>query len=521
VAQPGTFAGVIEKIPYLKELGVTAIELLPVMEFDEKEILKVMDDGTELTNYWGYSTLGFFAPDSNYCVSPELGTHINEFRDMVKALHKEGIEVIMDVVFNHTNEGNHQGPTISFKGFDNKVYYYLVDGQNQYYMDYSGCGNTMNCNHPIVDKFVVDCLEFWVRELHVDGFRFDEGSILSRDETGAPIKHPPLLWNIELSEVLADTKIIAEAWDAAGLYQIGAFPGHRWSEWNGKYRDAIRRFVKGDPGIISEVATRIAGSADIYQPRGRVPKNSINFVDCHDGFTLNDLVSYNEKHNEANGEGNRDGIDENLSWNCGAEGPTSDERIEQLREQQIRNFFTILMLSQGVPMFLMGDEIRRTQTGNNNAYCQNSPISWMDWTRAEIYSDLRTFVQTLISFRKKHAALRRSSYFDGTVNERGLKDLSWHGNRLFQPGWGDSTARVLAFSLAGFDGDDDLHVMMNMYWDAVAFELPSVEGRAWHRAVDTSQSGLGNLVLDGDSAACNGEYLVAGRTIVVMVSKNK
>ncbi|MDH5637317.1 MAG: isoamylase, partial [Nitrospinota bacterium] len=315
VKHPGTFRGVMEKIPYLKELGVTAVELLPVFEFDETEILRMDQEGQPLFNYWGYSTVSFFAPHRAFCVSPEDGTHLNEFRDMVKALHKAGIEVILDVVFNHTNEGNHQGPVINFKGIDNSIYYYLVNGDKQYYMDYSGCGNTMNCNHPIMDKFIVECLEFWVNEMHVDGFRFDEGSILSRGEDGAPMAHPPVVWNIELSESLADVKIIAEAWDAAGLYQIGYFPGYRWAEWNGRYRDDVRKFVKGEPGTTGALAARMSGSADLYQASGHLPLNSINFVVCHDGFTLNDLVSYNEKHNWANGEGNNDGGNDNDSWN--------------------------------------------------------------------------------------------------------------------------------------------------------------------------------------------------------------
>jgi isoamylase len=523
VSNAGTFGGVVEKIAYLKQLGVTAVELLPVMEFDETEILKKMDDGTELVNYWGYSTLSFFAPQSSYCASPELGEHLNEFRDMVKALHKAGIEVIMDVVFNHTNEGNEKGLVVNFKGFENGTYYYLVPDQKQYYMDYTGCGNTVNCNHPVVDKFIVDCLEFWIEEMHVDGFRFDEGSILSRDETGAPVRHPPLLWNIELSEAMMDTKIIAEAWDAAGLYQVGAFPGHRWSEWNGKYRDAVRRFIRGDGGVVGEVSTRIAGSADIYEHRGRKPQNSINFITCHDGFTLNDLVSYNGKRNDANGEDNRDGIDENLSWNCGVEGETDDEAVIALRDKQIKNCFTILLLSQGVPMFLMGDEVARTQGGNNNAYCQNNEVSWMDWSRCSEKADLLAFSQAIIAFRKRHSALRRDRFFEGKVNERGVADLSWHGTMLNSPGWDDPEARALAFTLGDTGGDDDLHVMMNMHWEGMDFEVPGVEGRQWHKVVDTGLVGADGC-LDEEAKApvvSDGSCPVGGRSIVVLVSKSK
>jgi isoamylase len=520
VKHPGTFAGVIEKIPYLKALGVTAVELLPVFEFDETEILRVLPDGTELTNYWGYSTLGFFAPEAAYCMLPEQGKHLNEFRDMVKALHRAGIAVILDVVFNHSNEGNHLGPTINFKGFDNSIYYHLVPSDRQYYMDYSGCGNTINCNHPMVEKLIVECLEFWVREMHVDGFRFDEGSILTRGEDGAPMVHPPVVWHIELSEALLDTKVIAEAWDAAGLYQIGYFPGERWAEWNGRYRDDIRRFVKGDPGLTGAVASRIAGSADIYQPHGQLPINSINFINCHDGFTLNDLVSYNSKHNWANGENNNDGANDNLSWNCGAEGPTNDPAIEALRERQIRNFAAILLLSQGVPMFVAGDEVRRSQGGNNNAYCQDNEISWFDWTLVEVHRDLLRFFRRMIDFRKRHPILHRPRFFTGAINARGLADIAWSGCRLGEPGWGDLGGRSLAFTMGGFDGDPDLHVMMNMHWEALPFELPMADGCTWHRAVDTALPSPGDVAEPGREPRIDGnEYVVSDRSVVVLVTR--
>ncbi|MFN8522589.1 MAG: glycogen debranching protein GlgX [Chloroflexota bacterium] len=521
VAHPGTFRGLVEKIPYLQSLGVTAVELLPVFQFDPAEIGRTNPvDGSPLTNFWGYSTVGFFAPHSGYCVSPDLGEHVREFRDMVKALHRAGIEVILDVVFNHTSEGNHQGPTISFRGFENSIYYHLVQSDREYYMDYSGCGNTMNCNHPIVEKFIVDTLEYWVREMHVDGFRFDEGSILARGEDGAPMAHPPVVWQIELSDDLADTKIIAEAWDAAGLYQIGYFPGYRWAEWNGKYRDDVRRFVKGDRGLIGAVASRIAGSSDIYQSTGHLPINSVNFVTCHDGFTLNDLVSYNGKHNEGNGEGNRDGNDDNLSWNCGVEGPTDDQRIEALRERQVRNFATILMLSQGVPMITAGDEVRRTQRGNNNAYCQDNPLSWMDWENTHAESALLRFYQRLIAFRKHHPAIHRSRFFSGETNERGLRDVTWHGCRLGSPGWDDPGSAVLAFTLGGFGGEADIHVMLNMDDCALEFDLPAVSGRAWHRAVDTSLASPGDIADQGREVPVAGPtYRVNGRSSVVLISR--
>jgi glycogen operon protein len=518
VAEPGTFRAVMEKIPYLKDLGVTTVELLPVFQFDDSEVREV--DGRRLTNYWGYSTVGYFSPHPAYCVAPEEGRHLDEFRDMVKALHAAGIEVMLDVVFNHTDEGNHMGPTFSFRGFDNSTYYYLVPGEKQYYFDYTGCGNTFNCNHPVGDKFILDCLRFWVEEMHVDGFRFDEGSVLSRGPDGAPMAYPPVLWNIELDEVLADTKVVAEAWDAAGLYQIGHFPGFRWGEWNGRYRDDLRRFVKGDPGLIGALANRLAGSADLYQWSGHLPVNSVNFITAHDGFTLNDLVSYNTKHNQANGEGNRDGIDDNLSWNCGAEGVTDDPAIEAIRERQIRNFAALLMLSQGIPMIVMGDEVRRTQGGNNNAYCHDNPISWFDWSLVETNADLFRFWKHMIAFRRQHTAVHRSRFFTGAVNDRGLPDVSWHGTALNSPGWDDPEARALGFTLGGFDGEADIHVMANMYWEPLTMAIPPVGGRRWYRAVDTAQPAPEDICPAGEEHLVEGDsYDVGARGVVVLISK--
>jgi len=515
----GTFAGLIEKIPYLKDLGINAVELLPIFDFDERGTLRVVDD-KPLRNYWGYSTIGYFAPQSSYCLDPESGGHLREFRDLVKAMHKAGIEVILDVVFNHTDEGDHQGPTYSFRGIDNRTYYLLVPSDPQYYMDFSGCGNTVNCNHPIAQKLIVDCLRYWVRETHVDGFRFDEGSILSRGEDGAPAVHPPLVWQIELDEDLADTKLIAEAWDAAGLYQIGHFPGDRWAEWNGRYRDDVRRFVRGDPNVVGALASRLGGSADIYQERGGSPLNSINFVTCHDGFTLNDLVSFNQKHNEANGEDNRDGINDNLSWNCGVEGASADPKIESLRNRQVRNFMTILLLSRGTPMFVAGDEVGRSQKGNNNPYCQDNEISWFDWTLVNKNAELLRFCRGMIRFRKMHAALRRDHFFDGSVNERGLKDVSWHGTKLNHPGWDDPEARALAMMLAGFDGDSDLHIMFNMFWDSLDFDLPILPGRRWFLAVDTARPSPHDIVDPGSEAEAPGDtHVVEGRSIVILVNR--
>ena len=519
VANAGTFAGIIEKIPYLRDLGVTAVELLPVFDFDETGVLRVQD-GKPLTNYWGYSTAGFFAPQSSYCISPEEGSHLREFRDMVKALHRAGMEVILDVVFNHTDEGNHLGPVFSFKGIDNRTYYFLVPWDLQHYVDFSGTGNTFNCNHPVAQKLIVECLRYWVEEAHVDGFRFDEGSILTRGEDGLPLAHPPVVWQIELDDDLADTKVIAEAWDAAGLYQIGHFPGDRWAEWNGRFRDDIRRFVRGDPGMVGVVASRLAGSSDLYQARGGTPLNSINFVTCHDGFTLNDLVSYNSKHNEANGEGDRDGVDDNLSWNCGFEGETGDPAVEALRARQIRNFAVLLLLARGVPMFVAGDEARRTQRGNNNAYCQDNEVSWFDWSLPNKNRDLLRFWELMVAFRKRYGALHRGRFFTGAKNDRGLADVKWHGTKLDEPGWDDPNARTLAFTLAGFDGDPDIHVMMNMFWQPLNFDLPAIAGRRWTKAIDTNQASPRDIADPGAELPVTGSACaVEGRSIVVLVNQ--
>ncbi len=522
VAHPGTYEGVIEKIPYLKELGITAVELLPVFDFDPSEIDKPNPaGGPNLSNYWGYSTVSFFAPHSRYCVSPSSGSHLREFRDMVKALHKAGIEVILDVVFNHTSEGNHDGPTINFKGFGNSTYYYLWPPDHQFYMDFSGCGNTLNCNHPIPEKLIIECLEYWHSEMHVDGFRFDEGSILSRGPDGAPMDYPPVLWHIELSEELADCKIIAEAWDAAGLFQIGYFPGFRWAEWNGLYRDTVRRYVRGDRGLVGLVASRIAGSADIYERTGRLAVNSINFITCHDGFTLNDVVSYNHKHNEANGEGNRDGQDENFSWNSGFEGETDDLAVEGLRRRQIKNFAAILLLSQGVPMITYGDEVRRTQHGNNNAYCQDTELSWFDWSLVDKNRDLLRFFQRMIALRRASGQLHRVRFERGEVNERGLHDIEWHGCQLRSPGFGDPSSGVLAVTIGNMVGPGpDLHIVLNMEDQELDFEVPPMIGRSWYRLVDTSLSSPADFCDPGEEVAVAGNSIkAAARSVVVLISK--
>ena len=468
VAHPGTFSGIIQKIPYLQELGITAVELLPICDFDETEVLRTVD-GKPVRNFWGYSTLGFFAPQAAYCVKASAGSHMDEFRDLVKALHKAGIEVILDVVFNHTDEGNQFGPVFSFKGIDNSAYYLLDSSDKHIYSDYTGCGNTFNCNHPVAEKLIIDCLRHWVRDTHVDGFRFDEGSILSRGEDGRPLVHPPVVWQIELDEELAESKLIAEAWDAAGLYQIGRFPGDRWAEWNGRFRDDLRRFVKGDPGLVGAVASRLAGSADLYEDDGELPVNSINFITCHDGFTLADLVAYNGKHNEANGEGNADGSHDNLSWNCGDEGHTDAEEINRLRRRQVRNFATILLLSAGTPMILAGDEFGRTQCGNNNAYCQDNEISWVDWRLLDTNADLFRFFKLLIGLRRTHPLFRREA-FDLDA-ERPTRHIAWHGVDIGKPDW-SWESRSLAMHL--YDrgrGEEDIYFIANAHWEEHTFEV--------------------------------------------------
>ena len=516
VAHPGTFAGMIEKIPYLQSLGVTAVELLPVFDFDDS-VTSLNAAGDRIRNYWGYSPVGFFSPHSGYCIDGGAA-HANEFRDLVKALHKAGIEVILDVVFNHTDEGNEFGPTYAFRGIDNATYYLLDSGNPASYLNYSGCGNTFNANHPLPQKFIVDCLRYWVEEMHVDGFRFDEGSILARGETGAPLVHPPVIWQIELDEALADTKMIAEAWDAAWLYQVGHFPGDRWCEWNGRFRDDVRRFVKGDAGMTAAIASRLGGSGDIYEARGQTPDNSINFVTVHDGFTLNDLVSFNEKHNEPNGEGNLDGINENLSWNCGVEGPTGDPGVEALRVRQIKNFIAILLLSRGVPMLLGGDERRRTQRGNNNAYNQDNPISWFDWTPTPRSDEIFRFVRLMIALRKGHPALSRPAFYSGAIGRRGRPDITWHGTRLGRPGFSDPDARALACTIAGVGESADLHVMMNMFWEPLDFELPG--DATWRMAIDTFAPSPDDIASPTPVAIRDRTHRVQGRSIVVLQSSS-
>ncbi len=519
VAHPGTFAGLVEKIPYLKDLGITALELLPVFDFDELQVLRTGPQGTELRNYWGYDPFGFFAPHTGYCSDPCSCTHITEFRDMVKAMHRAGIEVILDVVFNHTSEGNEQGPTISFRGQANEVYYHLWPQDRRYYMDFTGCGNAVNANHPAVAKFIIECLEYWVTEHHVDGFRFDLASELSRGAEGYELDVPPVLWGIELSGILAETKIIAEPWDGGGLYQVGRFPGKRWSQWNGPFRDDARRFVRGDAGMVGTIATRLGGSRDLFHQSGELPTNSVNFITCHDGFTLNDLVSYDGKHNHENGEANADGAHENYSWNCGVEGPTDDPGIERLRIRQIKNHAALLLLSRGVPMLLAGDEFRNSQHGNNNAYCQDNAVSWLDWDQAAKETEVHRFFREMIALRRSHPALRTPRFFSGRQNERGLADVTWHGTRLEQPGWDDPEARVLACTLAGFDGHPDLHLVFNMFHLGLEFELPHLPGQRWGLLVDTAGQPGQDIVPPGaEVPVADHSYHAQGRSVVVLAS---
>lgn len=518
VKKPGTFGALIEKIPYLKDLGITHVELLPIMAFDEQDVPPHTAE-IGLKNYWGYSTHSFFSPHPGYCETPEQGTHQQEFRDLVKALHKAGIGVILDVVFNHTSEAGAQGPVINFKGITGNSFYLIDKMDKSLFHDYTGCGNTVNANHPLVSRFIISCLEFWVRDMHVDGFRFDLASVLSRGEDGSVLQDPPIVWGIELSEQLIKTKLIAEAWDATGLYQVGSFPGYRWAEWNGIYRDVIRRFVRGDRGLVKEVATRICGSSDLYQHTQRLPISSINFVTCHDGFTLYDLFSYNEKHNEANGEYNRDGCNHNLSYNHGAEGETKDRQIQALRKQQVKNVFAILLLSQGVPMLLAGDEFLNSQRGNNNGYCQDNELSWLDWRLAEKNADILRFVKLMIQLRKRHTSLMRRYFFSGKVmEERNLPDISWHGPEIDTPlNWDDNDSQFLAFTVAAKEPKEpDLHIVLNMAVEEVDVELPEIVGREWCVSVDTSLWAGEDIVPRAEQEVyASDAYTVAGRSVVV------
>jgi len=519
VSKPGTFAGVVEKIPYLRSLGITAVELLPVNEFEESDSDRYHPEtGERLLNYWGYQPIGFFAPNATYAFT-DTG-QVNEFRELVKHLHAAGMEVILDVVFNHTAEGDERGPVWSFRGVDNSVYY-IVDPKTGRYHNYSGCGNTVNCNHPVVRDLIRDCLRYWVIEMHVDGFRFDLASILGRGQDGSVLANPPLLERLANDPVLVNTKLIAEAWDAAGLYQVGTFPAWgRWAEWNGKFRDDVRRFVRGDAGMVSPLATRLVGSPDLYQTSGRQPYHSINFITCHDGFTLADLVAYGRKHNGMNGEGDHDGLDENFSWNCGVEGPAASPEILALRRRQQKNFAALLLAASGVPMFLAGDEFGRTQRGNNNAYCQDNEISWMDWTLAGRNEDLLRFFRLMISFRREHPILRRASFAaDGSD---GRPRIEWNGARLGQPDW-SWHSRSLAMHVYRDSQEDDgdhVYLIANAHARALAFELPRLPARAWRRSVDTSLDSPADTAEIGQEPllADQSSYEAGPRSVAILIS---
>jgi glycogen operon protein len=518
---PGTYAALREKIPYLAELGVNCVELLPVFEFDETEVDRVNPaTGQRLVNYWGYSTLGFYAPKAGYAATGNCRLQADEFKTMVKELHRHGIEVILDVVFNHTSEGNEDGPTVCFRGLDNATYYMLTP--EGYYYNFSGCGNTFNCNHPAVRDFVLNCLRFWVSEYHIDGFRFDLASILGRAADGTPLANPPLLESLALDPILGRTKLIAEAWDAGGLYQVGRFPAYgRWAEWNGRFRDCARKFLKGAMGQVGEMATRLSGSPDLYYFRG--PTASINFLTCHDGFTLADLVSYNDKHNEANGEQNRDGCNENDSWNCGAEGPTDDPAILALRRRQQKNALALLLLGQGVPMLLMGDEVGRTQQGNNNTYCQDNELNWLDWGLKQRNAELFRFCQALIALRKAHPVLRQSRFAGSGRGETGILELSWHGTRAWVADW-SGTSRVLAFlaRLRGGSPDDVVYAAFNTYWETLPFEVPTLEdGRTWHVFANTGEEPPADVFVPGTELPLENprQLLVGGRSVVILVAR--
>ena len=528
VKHPGTFAGLREKIPYLKELGVNCVELMPIHEFDEFENYRVSSvTGKPLMNYWGYSNVGFFAPKAGFAATGKFGMQVDELKTLIKELHKNGIEIILDVVFNHTAEGNEQGPYISYRGIDNKTYYLLTpDG---YYFNFSGCGNTLNCNNPIVRNMILDCLRYWASDYHIDGFRFDLASILGRDQNGAPMHSPPLLETLAFDPILGKCKLIAEAWDAGGLYQVGSFPAWgRWAEWNGKFRDDIRKFVKGELGTIGVISQRVQGSPDLYSWQQRGACASVNFITAHDGFTLKDLVSYNWKHNEANGEGGSDGCNDNYSWNCGFEGETNDPQINRLRMKQMKNLVSILLVSQGTPMILAGDEIGNTQWGNNNAYCQDNEISWIDWGLLEANKELLNFFKKMIAFRRAHPVLRNRTHFQNRdYMGSGYADISWHGTKAWYADW-SSNCLTLAFMLCGKHAkegrvkDNSIFVAMNMHWEMHGFELPKLPaGTNWHVFANTDALPPHDIWEPNKEVRLDNQYefLVGARSVVVLVGK--
>ena len=531
----GTYRGFVDKIPYLKELGITAVELLPVFEYDQFDgPFRDPFTGERLSNAWGYNTVGFFAPESHYSYYGKAGEQVDEFKLLVRELHKAGIEVILDVVFNHTREGNHLGPSISFKGLDNAAYYLLTD-KKEFYNDFTGCGNTMNSNHPVTKKFVLDCLRYWVKEMHVDGFRFDLAACFAIDADGQEKGKTPIIHEIETDPVLSRIKLIAEPWSIR-QYRLGSFSDRRWAEWNGKYRDTVRRFVKGDEGVVADLATRVAGSYDLFkadEDSQRSPFYSINFVACHDGFTLNDLVCYNDKHNERNGEEGRDGANDNHSWNCGFEGfvePSDlpdDQKaaIEKLRNQQIKNYLTLLFMSQGTPMLLYGDEFRRTAEGDNNTVFQDNHLNWINWADAERHGNVLRFTKMIIAFRKRHSIVPRWRYMAGdeASDQASLRTINWHG---VTPGGADfgEGSRLIAWTMEAYKtgdrGDDPIYVAANSYWEPITVELPPIVGKRWYRVVDTSFADGEEIVTDEEAAFLpNVHYEIQPRSTIVLLAR--
>jgi len=514
VARPGTFAGLTEKIPYLQDLGVTAIELMPVLEFNENESQRLNPiTGEKLKNYWGYNPVAYFAPKQSYSFEGSHWRQTVEFREMVKTFHRAGIEVILDIVLNHTAENDELGPTISLRGIENSIFYMLQENGRRYYKDYTGVGNTLNANHPVVREFVRNVLRYWVMHMHVDGFRFDLASVLGRDEHGNILRNAPLLEDIAEDPILSDVKIIAEAWDAGGAYQVGCFSTKRWTEWNGRFRDDVRRFWTGDAGMIGPFASRVCGSSDLYQSSGKGPAGSLNFVTCHDGFTLNDLVSYKQKHNDENGEFSRDGSDANYSDNCGVEGPSQDPSVERMRNRLIKNFLLTLFVSRGVPMLLGGDEFRRSQRGNNNAYCQDNEVSWLDWSMAGTHKEIHRFTRGMIAFRRAHPALRGEVFYTDA-------DIKWFAPNGATPDWADPSQKSFACQIRG-QTEPDLFLMFNADTGSVDFAIPALPGgKIWRLAVDTSRATPDDLFDPGKEPSMQGQagFRLEPRSSAILLS---
>jgi glycogen operon protein len=523
VENRGTFNGLIEKLDYLKNLGVTSLELMPVFEFNPDSNTNINPKtGEKLKDIWGYNPLNFFAVTGNYTTGLRLGEQVFEFKQFVKEVHKRGMEVILDVVYNHTGEGNHYGPTISFRGIDNEIYY-ILENNKRYYANYSGTGNTLNCSHTVVKEMITDSLRYWVKDMKVDGFRFDLAAILGRDSNGNWIGDLSLLKDLADDPILSGSKLIAEGWDAAGGYYVGEFPTG-WAEWNGKYRDTVRKFVRGDKGQVGDLATRIAGSPDLFKKDGRNPTNSVNFITAHDGFTIWDLVSYNRKHNFLNGENNRDGTNDNYSFNHGIEGETDDISILNLRKKQIKNFLVILMTSQGTPMLLMGDEILRSQNGNNNAYCHDNELTWVDWSLEKKNNDILEFFKKIIQFRKDHVCLRREHFFTGQdYTGDGIADVTWHGVKPYKPDF-NYESHTLAYMISGEDYldeeheiDNDIYVALNSYTEPLEFELPLLKNKSWYLVVDTSKNPPNDILDKPEKIGL--KYKVEAKSSIILISK--